>query len=70
MLGLCVAEWGLERRRWGVKDIVGSDVCVGGLGMGKRVIVCVGSWRRIVRCPGRECVGGGRGGGRLASLLR
>ena len=53
----------------GVKGSVGSDVCVSRLDMGKRVIVCVGLGR-IVRYPGRGCVGGCRFGGRLDGLLR
>jgi len=36
---------------------VGSDVCVGRLDMGKRVIVCVGSWQAC-KMPGtRMCWG-------------
>jgi len=40
-----VAERKLGRGRWGVKGSVGSDVCVGGLDVGKRLIVCVVSWQ-------------------------
>ena len=50
-----MAERGLERGWWGVKGSVGSDVCVGVLDVGKRVIVCVGSWQDC-RMPGtRMC---------------
>ena len=43
------------RGRWGVKGSVGSDVCVGRLNVGKRVIVCVGSWEDC-KMPGtRMC---------------
>ncbi len=40
-----MAERKHGRGRWGVKGSVGSDVCVGRLDMGKRVIVGAGSWQ-------------------------
>ena len=50
-----MAERGLGRGRWGLKGSVGSVVCVCVLDMGKRVIVCVGSWHDC-KMPGmRMC---------------
>ena len=48
---LSVAERGLGRGQWEVGDSVGSDVCVGRLDVGKRVVVCMGSWQAC-KMPG------------------
>ena len=45
----------LGRGRWGVKGSVGSDVCVGGLDEGERVMVCVGSWQDFKMSGMRMC---------------